>query len=151
MKPSIIAAALREAGFRAYTDRRAARKAPCCTISLKDVAERRLPMGRIERRSRFCVTYTPEPMAEAIGFGACEAAEAQVPISALCRVLELIKTPDGLLRGHGIECAVKDGMTVVTAVYTELLRETEKRKPKMGSMELTMGSPQRGEPDLRKV
>ena len=135
MKPSVIAAALRKAGYRVYTDRRAARKAPCCIVSPADVKERRLPMGRWERQSRFQVKYCPNPTAEAVGFEPYEPEEAQYPLCDLTRLLELVQTPDGPVRGRGIESAVKDGAAVITVTYTEIRRETERRGPKMGSLE----------------
>ena len=147
MKPSLIAAALRKAGYRVYTDRRAARKAPCCVVLPDGVKERRLPMGRWERQSRFTVTYYPEPMAEAIGFAGgaparasgegCDDERARYPLYEFARLLELVKTPDGPVRGRGMESAVKDGAAVLTATYTEILREAERRKPKMGSLTMT--------------
>ena len=130
-----IAKTLKKAGYRVYTDRRAARKAPCCLLTPESLADKRLPMGRIERRSRFSVKYYPEPVAEAIGFRPCETAETEILPPGLPHLLELVKTPDGAVRGRGIECALKDGVAVITVTYTEWLRETEGRKALMRELE----------------
>ena len=59
-------------------------------------------------------------------------------MSEISRLLELVDTPDGLIRGREIECVIKDGAAVVKATYTELLQEAPQRAANMGRMELTV-------------
>ena len=122
-----VVKALEEAGY----------PPPSGIVDLEGVKERRLPMGRIERQSRFKARFYPRPTEEVLSFHPEKEGRTDYPLSELARCLELIATPDGLLRGNGIECAVKDGAAVVKVSYTEHLRETPPKKPEMGRMTLT--------------
>jgi hypothetical protein len=121
-----VAAALEEAGFCPLS----------CFVEAEWVKERRLPMWRLERQIRVKVRHYPRPTEETLSFHPEEETPPDYRLSEIIRLLELIDTPDGLIRGRGIEGAVKDGAAVVKATYTELLHETPPRIPGMGRMEL---------------
>jgi hypothetical protein len=112
-------------------------------VTLDSVTERRRPMGRLERISRFTVRYYPEPAERVIGFHAEDGGQPDYRLGELTRELELIDTPDGPVRGHGITAAVKDGAAVIGVTYTEWLREEEPR-PAMDRITLTVSPPPAG-------
>ncbi|MDR0293096.1 MAG: hypothetical protein LBH95_02955 [Oscillospiraceae bacterium] len=136
-----VAAALRKAGYRVYTDPRAARRTPCCAVLPDGLTEKRLPMGRLLREARFAVRFYPGPLAEAVGFDPPpEGGEALN--ETLCRAaetlrscLELVAAPDGLLRGRGFAFEIKDGAVAARVSYPVILRETGRRGTKMGSLD----------------
>jgi len=122
-----VAAALEEAGFCP----------PSCIVEVDGVKERRLPMSRLERQNRVKVRWYPRPTEETLSFHAEEENSPDYRLSEIIRRMELIDTPDGLVRGRKIEGAIKDGATVVFATYTEILHEVPARRTSMGRMELT--------------
>lgn len=110
---------------------------PSCIVETDWVKERRLPMLRLERQSRVKVRWYPRPTEEALSFHAEEEGLPDYRLSEIIRRMELIDTPEGLVRGRKIEGAIKDGAAVVFATYTEILHEAPPRLPGMGRMELT--------------
>jgi hypothetical protein len=110
-----------------------------CAVTLDSVTEKRLPLGRLERVSRVTARYWPEPAEQVLGFHPDEEEKTvDYRLPELARCMELIDTPDGKLRGRGINCTVKDGAAVVSAAYTEWLCEVEDRKPGMGTVEIQL-------------
>ena len=122
-----VAAALEEAGF--------------CPSSFfvepEWVKEKRLPMQRLERQTKVKVRWYPKPTKETLSFHAEEETPPDYRLNEIIRLMELVSTPDGLVRGRGIEGAVKDGAAVVKAAYIEILHEAPPRIPNMGRMELS--------------
>lgn len=110
---------------------------PCRAVELDGISEKRLPMNRLERKTHVRVKVWPRPLTEVLSFHAEESGEVVYPLFELSRLLELIETPDGLIRGHGIESSVRDGAAVVSVTYTELLTMAETRKPSMSRVKLT--------------
>jgi hypothetical protein len=98
------------------------------------MTEKRLPLGRLERVSRFTVTRS---LAET-GFHAPDEGGPDLRFIDLFRALELIDTPDGPLRGHDITCAVKNGTAAVGVTYTEWLHEAVPRGPDMGRINMVI-------------
>jgi hypothetical protein len=122
-----LAAALGEAGFCP----------PSCFVEPESVKEKRLPMWRLERQTKVKVRWYPKPTEETLSFHHEEEAPLDYRLNEIIRLMELVSTPDGLVRGRGIEGTVKDGAAVVKANYTEILHETPPRIPNMGRMELS--------------
>ena len=121
-----VAAKLGEAGFCP----------PSCFVEAEWVKEIRLPMRRLERHTRAKVRWYPKPTQETLCFHSEEEDPPDYRLSEIIRLMELIDTPDGLIRGRKIEGAVKDGAAVVNANYTEYLHESPPRVLNMGRMEL---------------
>jgi hypothetical protein len=122
-----VAAALEGAGFCP----------PSCMVEAEWVKERRLPMWRLERQTRVKVRWYPEPTKQTLSFHPEEEEPLDYRLSEIIRRLELIDTPDGLVRGRAIEGTIKDGAAVVKAAYTEILHESPPRTFDMRRMELT--------------
>jgi hypothetical protein len=110
--------------------------APDCAVSPVSMTEKRLPLGRLERVSRFTVTRS---LAGA-GFHPPDDRAPDFRLIELFRALELIDTPDGPLRGRDIICAVKDGAAAVSVTYTEWLRGNEPQNPAMGRVDLNLST-----------
>jgi hypothetical protein len=94
-------------------------------------------MRRLERRNRVKVRWYPRPTEETLSFHPEEDVQPDYRVTEIIRLMELIDTPDGLVRGAAIEGAVKDGAAVVKATYTEMLHEVPPRSPSMGRVELS--------------
>jgi hypothetical protein len=115
-----------------------------CIVSIDGITEKRLPLGRLERASRVKVKYYPRPAEQVLGFHAGEEPPDDYRLFELSKKLELVDTPDGLLRGRDITCAIKDGAAVAGVSYTEWLCEAGPRRPQMDAIKLTVSPPPAG-------